>query len=53
MVTSTPLPADSGLAATVTASSRFSAPSADSDVPGRIEPTTTMGLLVRTTRFRK
>ena len=28
-------------------------PSADIAVPGRIEPTTTIGLSVRTTRFRK
>ncbi len=28
-------------------------PSADIAVPGRIEPTTTMGLSVRTTRLRK
>ncbi|MNV46681.1 hypothetical protein D3C71_1385220 [compost metagenome] len=53
MLTSTPLPADSGLAATVTAPSRLSAPSADSAVPGRMEPTSTMGLSVCTTRFRK
>ena len=53
MVTSTPLPHASLLAATFTALYRLSAPSADSAVPGRIEPTTTIGLLVRTTRFRK
>ena len=53
MVTSTPLPAASLLAATLTASYRFNAPSADRAVPGRMEPTTTMGLFVRTVRFRK
>ncbi|MNV77568.1 hypothetical protein D3C71_1710000 [compost metagenome] len=40
-------------AATLTAFTRFNAPSADRAVPGRIDPTTTMGLLVCTVRLRK
>jgi hypothetical protein len=47
------LAAASLLAATLTALNRLSMPSADMAVPGRIEPTTTMGLPVWTTRFRK
>src|SRR2546422_6590581 len=47
MLTSTPLPAESLDAAVATAPSRFSAPSAEMAVPGRMEPTTTMGLSVR------
>jgi len=53
IVTSTPLPRASLLAATLTALYRFSMPSADIAVPGRIEPTRTIGLSVRTTRLRK
>ena len=53
IVTSTPLPMASLLPATLTASNRFRAPSADSAVPGRMEPTTTIGLLVCTVRVRK
>ncbi|MNR13021.1 hypothetical protein D3C85_1294030 [compost metagenome] len=51
--TSVPLPRDSGREATSTASYRFSAPSAPSAVPGRIEPTTTTGLSLLSVRFRK
>ena len=53
MVTSTPLPLALGDAATTTASYRFSKPSADIALPGRMEPTTTMGLSLLITRFRK
>ncbi|MNX37919.1 hypothetical protein D3C86_682400 [compost metagenome] len=53
IVTSTPLPIASLLPATFTASYRLSAPSADRAVPGRIEPTTTIGLLVCTVSVRK
>ncbi|MOA43207.1 hypothetical protein D3C78_1653380 [compost metagenome] len=53
MVTSTPLPRASLLLATATALYRLSMPSADMAVPGRMEPTTTMGLSVCSTRLRK
>ncbi len=53
MVISTPLPLASLEAATLTALSRFSAPSADRAVPGRMEPTTAIGLSVCTVRLRK
>ena len=53
MVTSTPLPRASLLPATLTASNRLSAPSADSAVPGRMEATMTIGLSVRTVKVRK
>ncbi|MNY44142.1 hypothetical protein D3C86_1791450 [compost metagenome] len=53
MVTSTPLPRASLLLATATALYRFSMPSADIAVPGRMEPTTMIGFSVFSTRFRK
>jgi len=53
IATSTPLPRELGLPASTTALYRFSMPSADIAVPGRIEPTTTIGLSVCTTMFRK
>ena len=53
MVSNTPLPTASLLPATATASNRFKAPSADKAVPGRIEATITMGLLVRSTSVKK
>ncbi|MNJ60974.1 hypothetical protein D3C81_1726220 [compost metagenome] len=53
MVTSTPLPRESLLLATATALYRLSMPSADIAVPGRMEPTTTIGLSVFSTRLRK
>ncbi len=53
MVTSTPLPRDCLSLATATALYRLSMPSADIAVPGRIEPTTTIGLSVFSTRLRK
>ena len=53
MVTNTPLPLASLEAATLTALTRFNAPSADRAVPGRMEPTTAMGLSVCTVRLRK
>lgn len=48
-----PRPRASGEAARVTEASRFSGPSAEMAVAGRMEPTTTTGFSVRTVRARK
>ncbi len=53
MVISTPLPRADLSPATATALYRLSMPSADIAVPGRIEPTTTIGFSVCSTRVRK
>ncbi|MNT74425.1 hypothetical protein D3C71_1599340 [compost metagenome] len=51
--TITPLFLASSEEAKATALYRFNGPSADSAVEGRIEPTSTIGLSVCTTKFRK
>jgi hypothetical protein len=53
ITTSTPLPTASALPAVSTALYRLIGPSAEIAVDGRIAPTTTTGLLLLTTRFRK
>jgi hypothetical protein len=52
-VTSTPMPAAAGLAASATALNRFIGPSAESAEAGRIEPVITTGFAVRAVSVRK
>ena len=53
METKTPLPMDSFAPATTTALYKFNGPSALRAVEGRMAPTSTTGLLLFTTRFKK
>ncbi|MNT86046.1 hypothetical protein D3C72_2262910 [compost metagenome] len=53
MATSTPLLAADGSAASSTALYKLIGPSADRAVDGRMAPTSTTGLRLLTTRFRK